>query len=132
MLELMCFMFISCIIIYYMFDTDQNGGNVGLAITQAMNLVGMLSWGVRQSAEVSNNMTSVERVLEYRDLEREKQPLKPCEVQSDWPSKGCIEFRNVIYKYFEEAEPVLRGLSFVVQPKEKIGNNFTILHFNVI
>lgn len=120
----MSFVYISCIIVYYMIDTNQSGEKVGLAITQAMTLVGMLPWGIRQSAEVSNQMMSVERILEYRDLEAEKQPPKPCTVPSDWPSRGCIEFRNVIYKYFEEAEPVLRGLSFLVQPKEKIGNSF--------
>lgn len=82
----------------------------------------MLQWGVRQSAEISNLMLSVERVLEYRDLESEKQPEKPQEISQDWPIEGCIEFRNVFYRYFAEAEPVLRGLSFVIKPKEKIGN----------
>lgn len=76
---------------------------------------------MRQSTEASNQMMSVERVLEYRDLESEKQPEKSSEMPSDWPSKGCIEFRNVFYRYFAEAEPVLRGLSFVIKPKEKIG-----------
>ena len=64
---------------------------------------------------------AVERVLEYRDLEPEKEPKKPLQVSDDWPSKGCIEFKNVVYKYFAEAEPVLRELSFVIKPKEKIG-----------
>lgn len=64
---------------------------------------------------------SVERVLEYRDLEPEKQPMKPRAIADDFPSRGSIEFRNVIYRYFAEAEPVLRGLSFVINPKEKIG-----------
>lgn len=77
--------------------------------------------GIRQSAETSNQLMSVERVLEYRDLEPEKQPEKPLQVTNEWPSGGCIEFRNVFYKYFAEAEPVLRGLSFVIKPKEKIG-----------
>lgn len=66
-------------------------------------------------------MMSVERLLEYRDLPPEKEPTNPVTVTKDWPSKGCIEFRNVFYRYFAEGEPVLRGLSFVVKPMEKIG-----------
>ena len=66
-------------------------------------------------------MVTVERSFEYRELEPEKQPMYPITVSKDWPSKGCIEFRNIVYRYFPKAEPVLRDLSFVIQPMEKIG-----------
>ncbi|XP_055306698.1 ATP-binding cassette sub-family C member 4-like [Sitodiplosis mosellana] len=121
-LDFMCLIFISCIIFYYMlYDTNISGAEIGLAITQAMSLTGMMQWGIRQSAEISNQLMSVERVLEYRDLEPEKQPKKPRQIADDFPSRGYIEFRNVFYRYFAEAEPVLRGLSFVINPREKIG-----------
>lgn len=86
-----------------------------------MALTGMLQWGIRQSADVANQLMSVERILEYRDLEPENEPKKPTVVAKSWPEEGKIEFRNVVYKYFEEADPVLRGLTFVVRPCEKIG-----------
>lgn len=103
------------------FDNSASGEKIGLALTQAMSLTGMLQWGVRQSAEISNQMMSVERILEYRDLEPEPEPEKPLEVDNDWPASGNIEFQNIVYRYFPEAEPVLRGLSFTIRPREKIG-----------
>ncbi|XP_031621602.1 probable multidrug resistance-associated protein lethal(2)03659, partial [Contarinia nasturtii] len=96
------------------------GDLVGLALTQALNLSSSLQYGVRQSADVVDQLTSVERILEYSQLEPEIQPEVPQKVSSDWPSNGKIEFKQVFYRYSADDEPVLRGLSFSVKPKEKI------------
>ena len=58
----------------YLFKA-MTGSEAGLAISSAMALTGMFQWGVRQSAEVENQMTSVERVIEYSKL--------PCEAALD-------------------------------------------------
>lgn len=66
-------------------------------------------------------MVAVERSLEYRELESENQPAQPYPIESEWPSHGRIEFRNVFYRYFIEGNHVLQDLSFVIAPMEKIG-----------
>lgn len=108
---------------YYFFSdsTGVSGDNVGLAITQAMSVTGLLQWGIRHSVEVSNQLMSVERVLEYTDLEAEPKPAKPIKVPDSWPTVGCIEFKNVEYAYARDLQPVLRGVSFKVKAHEKIG-----------
>lgn len=51
------------------FHLDTFSGNVGLAISQSLILTGMVQFGVRQTTEAMQQMTSVERVLQYTDLE---------------------------------------------------------------
>ena len=57
--------------------SDVLGGEVGLAIFNCIMLTGMVEYGVCQSAEVENLMTSVERVLEYSQLQGEDKTSKP-------------------------------------------------------
>lgn len=71
-------------------------------------------------ADVENNLMAVERIMEYSQLEPEDEPDIPENVPSDWPANGKVEFKNVSYRYSVGAEPVLRGLTFSIQPKEKV------------
>ena len=41
---------------------------VGLALAHVLNMSGMMQWAVRQTAETENDMTSLERMLEYTKL----------------------------------------------------------------
>lgn len=59
--------------------SDILGGDFGLAITSALSVSGLASWGFYQTIEMENQLTSVERLLEYCDLE----PEAPWEIQGD-------------------------------------------------
>lgn len=55
-LDLMCLLLIACIILYYMvIDTSVSGEKVGLAVTQAMSLTGMLQWGKCRRKNIHEN-----------------------------------------------------------------------------
>lgn len=100
------------------------GGNVGLAITQAMGLTGMVQYGMRQSAEMENTMTAVERVVEYQSVDAEKDVAEPEKVAAkSWIKEGKIQFKDVVQRYEPgpDAKPVLRDLNFTIMPREKIG-----------
>ena len=100
--------------------SETYGGNVGLAITQSITMTGMLQWGMRQWSELENQMTSVERVIEYTEIESEPDDqAKP--PPKKWPTEGKIDFQSVFMQYSPEEPFVLKNLSFVINPKEKIG-----------
>ncbi|XP_011882343.1 PREDICTED: probable multidrug resistance-associated protein lethal(2)03659 isoform X3 [Vollenhovia emeryi] len=114
-------------VVTYSFVALNNGnifaGNVGLAISQALILCNMVQHGLRQAAETITQMTSVERIMQFTELEKEgpfeSNPTdKP---SSNWPSKGEIQFDRVYLRYSESEPPVLKSLSFIIEPGAKIG-----------
>lgn len=124
-LDQLCLIFITAVTFGFLIGSHLGvfGGNVGLAITQAISLTGMLQWGLRQEAEVENHMTSVERVLEYSCLPSEPPLEAPPEKKPDplWPKEGCIEFENLYLHYDPEDPPVLKNLNIKINPGEKVG-----------
>ncbi|KAI8433410.1 hypothetical protein MSG28_015450 [Choristoneura fumiferana] len=142
-MDMICCLYLACVTFSFFFfaSEDTIGGNVGLAITQVIGLVGMCQYGMRQTAEVENQMTSVERMLEYTNLEPEtpvdvnEKALKTNHPNLDfehWPAKGEIAFEDVSLEYEKppkkETEPVkvpepvyaIRGVTFAVRPAEKV------------
>ncbi|CAH2262201.1 jg26826 [Pararge aegeria aegeria] len=98
------------------------GSKVGLIITQSISLTGIFQWGMRQSAEMENQMTSVERVLEYTKLPQEVTPDTPDQKPpEDWPTDGAIQFEHLSLRYSPSGDHVLNDLQFNILPQEKIG-----------
>ncbi|CAG5933712.1 unnamed protein product [Menidia menidia] len=96
-------------------------GEVGLVLTYAVTLVGNFQWTVRQSAEVENMMTSVERVLEYTNLEKEGLLETQSRPSPDWPSCGRVVFNRVNFSYHTDGPLVLKDINAIFQPSEKVG-----------
>ena len=72
---------------------DAQGGEVGVTITSCLLLTGMVQFGVRQSAEAENLMTSVERVMEYGEIKSEPELTRPGSPESF--QDGIVKFQNV-------------------------------------
>ncbi|CAH1104965.1 unnamed protein product [Psylliodes chrysocephalus] len=123
-LDIFCFIFVGVITFSFLTfgeNMGMRGGEVGLAITQATALTGLVQWGVRQSAEVTNQLMSMERVLEYKNLPSEKQPEIPQKPPKGWPEKGKVVFENMGLKYVENGPLTLKNLNLVIKPNEKVG-----------
>lgn len=74
---------------------------------------------MRQSAELENQMTSVERIFEYGEippeppLESDKEHTPP----RNWPHAGNIDFKSLSLRYSENSNQVLRNLTFNIRAK---------------
>lgn len=120
-----------------------NGSLMGLAISQSLILTGMVQHGMRQTAEVITQLTSVERVMQYTKLDKEgpfntpKGSRIPKKYRTQvnnsknfvdqlpkepFPKNGAIEFRNMSLIYVRGEPPVLKNLNFKVEAGEKVVN----------
>ncbi|CAC9489055.1 ABC-thiol transporter [Leishmania infantum JPCM5] len=130
--------------------SSQSIGLISLSLTMAITLTETLNWLVRQVATVEANMNSVERVMYYtHEVEHEYVPemkelvaqlvgsesgtaaevtgtvvIEPASPTSAAPhtvQAGSLVFEGVQMRYREGLPLVLRGVSFRIAPREKVG-----------
>ena len=99
-----------------------DAGSAGLSLTYAVMFTENVLWLVRLYAVNEQNMNSVERVKEYIEVEQEaKAIIDDARPAGNWPSQGAIQFMNYTTRYRSDLEPVLKDLTFSIQPSERIG-----------
>lgn len=121
-LDVLCVIFISFVaLVSPALKSSLSAGVVGLTLSYAIKISGVFQQCVKQSAEVENLMTSVERILEYCNLESEAPRETDTKPPDGWPPKGKIEFEKMSFRYHKSLPRVLHSISCSVQPSEKIG-----------
>ena len=100
-----------------------DAGLLGVALVYVIQLGGLFQWAVRQAAEVDNQLVSVERILQYCNLEEEGalRSLPGSEPPEDWPQEGSIEIKNLWASYRPDLPPTLKGLSFAIEAGQTVG-----------
>ena len=99
-----------------------DAGAAGLSLTYAVTFTENVLWLVRLYSMNEQNMNSVERVKEYLEVEQEAKPIIPeSRPPGNWPSRGAIQFNNYLTRYRSDLEPVLRHVTFSVEPGERVG-----------
>ena len=99
-----------------------NPSVLGLALTMLLQLATTFQWGVRQSAEVVNQMISVERVSAFGHLPSEA-PLSMDRdnMAEQWPQNGSMNIENLQVRYRSNLPPSLQGISFDIKSGHKVG-----------
>ncbi|KAL0575903.1 hypothetical protein V5O48_006076 [Marasmius crinis-equi] len=95
----------------------------GVVLSYILSIQQAFGWLVRQSAEVENNMNSVERIVYYAEEVEQEAPheLPDAKPKDPWPVQGGVSFKDVVLRYRPELPPVLKGISMDVKAGEKIG-----------
>jgi ATP-binding cassette subfamily C (CFTR/MRP) protein 4 len=95
---------------------------LGLAVTMLLQLASLFQWCVRQSAEVTNQMVSVERVLAFGDLPAEADlEMDGDEKLKDWPQNGSMTVADLSARYRSTLPLSLEKVSFEVPTGSHIG-----------
>lgn len=103
-------------------SAETYAGLAGLAISMTLNITQSIAWSVRMASDLESQMVSVERVHEYTVMAQEAAHYVPAaDPPRAWPSIGALSFRNVSMRYREGLPLVLKGVSFEVQGKMKVG-----------
>lgn len=96
-------------------------GTLGLSLVYAISTVGQLQFAMRQTADVENMMTAVERVITYTELPKEPTYDIDKKPPPNWPQDGGLRFEDLSLKYYEGGPQVLKNISININAREKVG-----------
>ncbi|RWA04053.1 hypothetical protein EKO27_g11053 [Xylaria grammica] len=97
-------------------------GSAGLSLSYAIGFSENILWLIRLYAMNEQNMNSVERVKEYLDVEQEPPAInEKNRPPHNWPAHGSVEFIGYSTRYRKELDPVLREVTFKIEPRQKVG-----------
>lgn len=91
----------------------------GFAISFLLQYNSAVSSMIKSYAGFEMAMNATERVIEYSNIDTESQD--GTDPPAAWPTKGQIEVDNLVVTYAPDLPPALKGLSFTVNPNERVG-----------
>ncbi|KAL4473210.1 hypothetical protein ABPG72_015591 [Tetrahymena utriculariae] len=122
------------IFIIITFIKDEN--KIGQSIVLFMASIEYLQWGVRQAIQVDVAMSSTQRCKNLIEEQSEAELITNYDTETfnvnknesniqqlnqKFPQNGQLQFSDVNMKYRKELNLVLKGLTFSIQPRQRIG-----------
>lgn len=98
-----------------------SAGQAGFALTFAASVSNDLLFVARRFVSLEQSMVAMERILEYSELPIEGPEFIEPRPPAAWPHAGVVEVKDLEIRYAPDLPAVLHGISFKVQPAEKVG-----------
>ncbi|KAK8135912.1 ABC bile acid transporter [Apiospora sp. TS-2023a] len=110
-------------------------GVAGLVLMYALSFTENMLWFAQIYAIIQENLTSLERIVEYTETEKEpiETPDQPVgtstaratnkissDIPPDWPQRGDVRFKNITARYEPHLEPALKNVTFQVNAGERV------------
>ncbi|KAI9346785.1 P-loop containing nucleoside triphosphate hydrolase protein [Zopfochytrium polystomum] len=97
-------------------------GMAGLSLSYAFQIVNYLYTIMRVYGDIENSSTSIERLVEYSNLESEApENTTALSLPESWPERGAVTFTDYSLRYRPNTPLVLKNLNISVKPGEKVG-----------
>ena len=91
-----------------------------ISLQLSMEYAIVCAYLIRLIGELESYMTRSQRAVEYAEMETEDELEKPNDPKH-WPETPEIVFNDVVMRYREGLEPVLKGVNTIIKPGEKVG-----------
>jgi ABC-type multidrug transport system fused ATPase/permease subunit len=100
-------------------NLNVSAGLVGLVLSYAVQVPSNLGWLLKLFVQAEVEFVSLERIIEYVDLEQEKNSHQT-PARLTWPEKGDIAMKNVKMRYNVDSDYILKGVNALIQPGTKV------------
>lgn len=111
-------------LVFILLNTAIKAAHAGFILTFLINAHVHILFLLRAITEMEQKLVSVERIVEYSQLEGERETERDGDITSpspQWPEQGEIEVDNLHVRYASDLPEVLHGVSFKVAPHTKVG-----------
>ncbi|KAF9920355.1 hypothetical protein FBU30_009841 [Linnemannia zychae] len=97
-------------------------GWAAMSLSYSLMFTHMVVWMIRIYAEIQINLNSVERVVEYLDLEEEPADIiEGSRPPAAWPYAGEIVIDHLTMRYAPDTPDVIKDISLSIKAGEKVG-----------
>ncbi len=96
-----------------------DAATAGFTINVALQIKATMSGMMGKINLLTSGARAIDRVLEIVDAPTESQGGE--DVEASWPTSGRIEVQNMTVRYDTDLPPVLRGITFSLAARERLG-----------